>query len=76
MNEVTRREFLKSASIAGLAGGSAITLLPQQTAAQGSNGNQRSNRTASGVISLPKGGGALRGIGEKFTPDLDRKSVV
>lgn len=25
---------------------------------------------ASGVISLPKGGGALSGIGEKFSPDL------
>src|SRR5262245_28243832 len=25
---------------------------------------------ASQVLSLPKGGGALRGIGEKFSPDL------
>jgi hypothetical protein len=25
---------------------------------------------SSNVISLPKGGGALRGIGEKFSPDL------
>src|SRR5215216_4605782 len=25
---------------------------------------------SSGVISLPKGGGALQGIGEKFSPDL------
>ncbi len=26
--------------------------------------------TAEQIISLPKGGGALRGIGEKFSPDL------
>src|SRR6476661_3551711 len=26
--------------------------------------------TAANVISLPKGGGALKGIGEKFSPDL------
>jgi hypothetical protein len=28
------------------------------------------NQSAEGVISLPKGGGALQGIGEKFSPDL------
>src|SRR5881227_2474911 len=35
-------------------------------------GAQVSNKsgTSSQVISLPKGGGALHGIGEKFSPDL------
>src|SRR5262245_47260235 len=34
------------------------------------NMSQKSATTSSAVISLPKGGGALQGIGEKFAPDL------
>src|SRR3990172_9284438 len=29
-----------------------------------------SNKSSTSVISLPKGGGAQKGIGEKFSPDL------
>lgn len=29
-----------------------------------------SNNPPAGVVSLPQGGGALSGIGEKFSPDL------
>src|SRR5215208_933246 len=29
-----------------------------------------SNKAGGQVISLPKGGGALKGLGEKFSPDL------
>ena len=32
--------------------------------------SNKSGTTSSAVISLPKGGGALHGIGEKFSPDL------
>jgi hypothetical protein len=28
------------------------------------------------IISLPKGGGALHGIGEKFSPDLHTRTVL
>src|SRR5215510_15628707 len=31
---------------------------------------ENSSGNSAPVISLPKGGGALRGIGEKFSPDL------
>src|SRR5437773_11392014 len=68
MKELTRREFLMSVSV--VAGGTAATLLPERAFAQGGDSSQQSSPTASGVISLPKGGGALKGIGEKFTPDL------
>jgi hypothetical protein len=30
--------------------------------------------TSASIISLPKGGGALKGIGEKFSPDLQTGS--
>lgn len=29
-----------------------------------------SNKSGTDIISIPKGGGALKGIGEKFSPDL------
>src|SRR5262245_40078051 len=34
------------------------------------NMSTKSGTTSSPVISLPKGGGALHGIGEQFSPDL------
>ena len=30
----------------------------------------RSSQSASSLITLPTGGGAIRGLGEKFSPDL------
>jgi hypothetical protein len=34
--------------------------------------SKKSGTTSGSVISLPKGGGALHGIGEKFAPDLHK----
>lgn len=68
MSDITRRQFLKATAAAAAGGvlGLEEFSLPKAEAAQGQAGKQR----AGDVISLPQGGGALRGIGETFKPDL------
>lgn len=68
MTEITRREFLKTSG-AVVAGGvlAANGLLPDQALAAN---NEKPAQGAGDVISLPKGGGAIRGIGETFQPNL------
>lgn len=68
MPDITRRQFLKATGAAAASGvlGLEDFSLSKAEAAQGQAGKQH----AGDVISLPQGGGALRGIGETFKPDL------
>jgi RHS repeat-associated protein len=69
MSEISRRDFLKASGLAvtGSAlgiGGVNETLSEAQ--AQGTGGGKQ---IAGSVLSLPKGGGAVQGIGETFSPN-------
>lgn len=68
MKDLTRREFLQISG-AAIAGGLLASngLFPNQAEAAQQNA---SAQEASDVISLPKGGGAIKGIGETFQPNL------
>lgn len=68
MKDLTRREFLEASGGAVVGGAlSAHGVFPNTSdAAQGGAGTQ----SACDVISLPKGGGAIKGIGETFQPNL------
>lgn len=67
---LTRREFLQSAG--GAAGGAVLLnglALPGDAEASGTSGTP-SGQAGTSAINLPRGGGAVRGIGETFQPDL------
>jgi RHS repeat-associated protein len=63
MGRISRRSFLKSAST-----GAAVAAIGGSDLASAQAGSSRTS--ALDAIALPKGGGALRGIGENFAPDL------
>ncbi|MCA9470046.1 MAG: twin-arginine translocation signal domain-containing protein, partial [Nitrospira sp.] len=71
MSELTRRDFLKTTgavaagAVLGLGLGEAPPESQAQTAGDGGGGKQ----SAGSVLSLPKGGGAVQGIGETFSPN-------
>lgn len=74
MKDITRREFLETsakATAATVLGAGVLEsiLNPQEAIAAGS-GNTNKSGVAEQVLSLPKGGGAIKGLGEKFQPDL------
>ena len=69
MDDLSRREFLElTGKAAGTAAASGILgaalLFPDRAKAQESGG--KNTQGASEVLSLPKGGGAIQGIGETF----------
>ena len=64
----TRRDFLQTAAATALASG-AEAGIPWEKALAQDVGAKQAQPTAE-VISLPKGGGAIRGIGETFQPNL------
>ena len=69
MSEMTRREFIKDSAVLVAAGALATNgIFPNlvEAAEEGSPATQ----AAGAVISLPKGGGAVGGIGETFKPNL------
>lgn len=71
---MNRREFLETSALGATAtalGLGAIENLinPPETKAANS-GNTNKSGVADQVLSLPKGGGAIKGLGEKFQPDL------
>ncbi|MHA2028545.1 MAG: SpvB/TcaC N-terminal domain-containing protein, partial [Candidatus Kariarchaeaceae archaeon] len=70
MDEMNRRDFLelsaKSAATAAI-GSSIVSPFVANDSAQASEGISSSSASA---ISLPKGGGAISGIGETFQPNL------
>ncbi|MEX0959536.1 MAG: SpvB/TcaC N-terminal domain-containing protein [Burkholderiales bacterium] len=67
MAPVNRREFLKSAGAVslGTALGASVGISKQVAAAEPPS----AGKAASDVLSLPKGGGAIQGIGETFKAD-------
>ncbi len=74
MDKITRREFLKqtakgaAATVTGLATIDKLLSPDQAQAAPAANGASNAKNSGS-VISLPKGGGAVKGIGETFKPN-------
>lgn len=74
MAKITRREFLKqtakgaAATVTGLATIDKLLSPEQAQAAPAANGASNA-KNAGSVISLPKGGGAVKGIGETFKPN-------
>ena len=72
--KITRREFLKrtgagaAATVTGLAAVDKLLSPDQAQAAPVANGASNA-KNAGSVISLPKGGGAIKGIGETFKPN-------
>jgi RHS repeat-associated protein len=70
MAKFSRRDFLKMSGQALATGAMAYNgLSPNKTeAAQG--GNSGTAQGAGDILSLPKGGGAIKGIGETFQPNL------
>ncbi len=69
-NGLSRRDFLKVAAAGSMAMSSG--LLATLSSSGSTEAQQNTSTTAKGTsaISLPSGGGAIRGIGETFKPDL------
>jgi len=74
MKDQTRREFIET-SVKGAAGvaaglGALDNLLSDNSiAAKAASSAGNNSKQASSVINLPKGGGAIKGIGESFQPN-------
>ena len=67
-NNITRREFLdktaRGAAATALGTGVFDNLLKPSEAQAANSGNTNKSGAADQVLSLPKGGGAIQGIGE------------